>query len=97
MAGLAIAVHMGTPCSPLSLARDRQNVPLTLRSPADPMGRNAILENSRTSDTEVIRVGYALMRVSAGMENPGAGRIWQPPPLRLLLQAQCFCKASEMS
>ena len=93
-AGFLIGVHMGTPCSSFSRARDRPGGPPQLRSDAEPLGLRGLL---RECDKEKVRVGNLLMWFSARLaraavamrvlwtlENPARSRLWITPAMRRL-------------
>eukprot|EP00438_Fugacium_kawagutii_P018254 Skav220446 [mRNA] locus=scaffold254:128743:132882:- [translate_table: standard] len=93
-------VHLGTPCSSFSRARDRRPGPPPLRSDQQPLG----FENLGPADMAKVREGNLWMRFSAQvfnlcmklhipvtMENPFRSRIWLCPPMKYLLRRkQCF-------
>ena len=92
--GQLLGIHLGTPCSSFSRARDRKPGPPPLRSDSHPLGMPELLP----ADMRKVRVGNSLMRftvrlaaqalqcrVPLTIENPRSSRLWLcPGVLRLL-------------
>ncbi|CAK0818121.1 unnamed protein product [Prorocentrum cordatum] len=91
--GNVIGVHLGTPCSSFSRARDVPPGPPPLRSNSSPMG----LDDLSPADADEVRVGNLLMFFSvavmrdtmllgipATLENPARSRIWICPAMQRL-------------
>ena len=87
--GLLAGVHLGTPCSSFSRARDIPGGPPPLRSDSEPWGRAAITSQA---DLMKIKIGNTLAQFSIGvfelcrrlgvivsLENPELSRIWLLP------------------
>ena len=89
LADWIIGLHMGTPCSSFSCARDQGGGPPRLRSDSSPLD----LADPRPGDQKAVVIGNCLMhfsakclrlcisrRVSASSENPRLSRLWLCPP-----------------
>ena len=90
------AIHLGTPCSSFSRARDRPGGPPPLRSNQEPWGKND-LKSAR--DRAKVRVGNILakfsfcifglchrMQLPVTLENPHTSRLWILPICQNLMK-----------
>ena len=93
--GLITTVHLGTPCSSFSRARERGGGPGALRSDDHPLGRpgfKSIDQLQVTNGNRLARFSFTIQQlcyslgVAACMENPAASRIWQMPQALRLCQ-----------
>ena len=99
-AGLVIGIHLGTPCSSFSRARDSGPGPPQLRDDSHPLGLPSLW---RIGDIMQVKLGNCLMRFSAAvlracvahripasLENPRLSRIWLCPPIASILRNSKF-------